>query len=67
MNVMTRQLCAGHPDRRAQLWREHSRRAAAVAALIQAAFAAHLPAEALRTIGTSIAPPGFDDVASGAQ
>ena len=60
-------VLAGSPERRRQLLVEHSRRAVAVAALVQAAFAVHLPPEALHGIGTSIAPPGFEEAAHGAS
>ena len=59
-------LLAGPPERRRQLLLEHSKRAVAVVALVRAAFAAHLPAEALRGAGTSIAPPGFAELAQSA-
>ena len=60
-------VVAGPPERRWQRLHEHSRRAVAVAGLVRTAFAAHLPPEALRGAGTSIAPPSFAEISQSAS
>ena len=52
-------LCvrAGTPRERGDLARAHAARAAAVAKLLRAAFAPHLPPESMAHFGSSISPP----------